>query len=60
MAEDNDMTFDEWWNAVKQTATRNNVENLLGDQESHREGFEDDYTPSEEVEETIYSAKVSM
>jgi len=54
------MTFDEWWAAVTQEAKRRGGEHLLGDQESHRDGFEDGYTPAEEIAEAIYSAGVSM
>ena len=54
------MTFDEWWSAVTQEAKRRGVEHLLGDQESHRDGFEDGYTPAEEIAEAIDAAAASM
>lgn len=52
--------FNEWWFAVTQEAKRRGAEHLLGDQESHRDGFEDGYTATEEITETIDSAAASM
>jgi len=54
------MKFEVWWKWVRAEAERQDVLHLLGDPDSHREGFEDGYSPADEVEETIYSALASM
>lgn len=43
------MTFDNWWNVLKWTAEVEDVAWLLSTQEDHRDGWEDDDTPEDEL-----------
>ncbi|KKK47922.1 hypothetical protein LCGC14_3150310 [marine sediment metagenome] len=54
------MTFDEWWKAVNLEAARRGVSTILGDSESHRQGYDEGYNPTEEVDELIDAAHSSI
>ena len=43
------MTFDAWWEDLQRIATREDLGWLLGGQEDHREGWEGDDTPEDEI-----------
>ncbi len=43
------MSFDNWWKTLKWTAEVEDVAWLLSTQEDHRDGWEDDDTPEDEL-----------
>ena len=49
------MTFEQWWAIVIELAKEEDLLHLLGDAESHRDGFDDGYSPVEELRETFAS-----
>ena len=54
------MTFDAWWDEVLAEAKRQGMAHHLGDKYSHFDGFNEGYTPKEEVEEAVDAARSSL
>lgn len=53
----NDIEFDEWWEALNFVATERGLLHFLSpDQEDHRQGWADGYTPEDELDEQIGAA----
>ena len=47
------MSFDNWWKVLKWTAEVEDLAWLLNTQEDHRDGWEDDATPEDELGEQV-------
>ncbi len=47
----NDMEFDEWWEELIYVAKERNLMRLLGDKNSHWDGYNEGNTPAEELDD---------
>lgn len=54
------MSFDNWWKTLQWIAEVDELSWLLADQEDHRDGWNNDDTPEEELSEQLDAAAQNM